>query len=165
VPDESWRAWWSEAEEQLATARELLSLKRHASAVFHAHMALELALKAIRLAPSRLEHLKGVTIGELKGYTIGQLGGLPLDKQHGLEAIADAPWHPRAASGVAAKQFAEIAADLGIQAKALYMATRYPDWPSGLTIPHERFSEVHSSKAIDAATAFLEPARRHLQGD
>src|SRR6266849_1810839 len=66
---EVYRAWWGESVEQLAVARELLTLERHSSTVFHAWMALELAIKAVRLAPARIGDLDFLTY-KLSTYTV-----------------------------------------------------------------------------------------------
>jgi len=91
---EVYRAWWGESVEQLAVARELLTLERHSSTVFHAWMALELAIKAVRLAPARIGDLDFLTY-KLSTYTVGDLGGLEHETGHrALLALMEHPGIP-----------------------------------------------------------------------
>ena len=156
-----WTAWWDEAKQQLAVARVLVEA-HGGSAIFHARMAVELAAKAVRLAPARVGNLH-VPVGELAGYTIGQLGGLEAKKGHDPSRILDASWHPDEALQEVFQVVAEIERELGLEPNTLYEACRYPDrWTGGATAPHTRLTLLHAQRVVTAAARFLEHCSVHL---
>ena len=156
MPDsQRWQPWWLEAENQSTVATELLQLGRFSSAVFHALMARELAVKALRLAPATYGDLRQATYGELKTYTYGQLGdGLDLRKGH--TPAADAPWLRGYPVAAVSTRIAAVEAELGLVAGALYEACRYPDvWPGTAQTPHLRIQEHHAREIAAAVDVLL----------
>jgi HEPN domain-containing protein len=157
--------WWAEAAEQLLAATELLDLKRYGSAVFHAWMALELAIKATRLAPARNADLD-FSIEQLDAFAVGTLGGLEHKKGHNeLLGLLNALWHPRAQAEHALATFEALERDLGIKPDQLYMACRYPDaWrPNAYVVPHNEFERQHADRAIAAALSFIQCVRDRFE--
>lgn len=162
---EPWMTHWDEAREQLAVAQELQAGSHHSSAVFHSLMALELAAKAVRLAPVRWRDLENTSWGELRTYTWGQLEqGLAPMRGHVAEDVLDAPWHPRSELGRPREVIAEIEAELGLASNTLYAASRYPDrWPDFGAPPYQRIHLEHADRLLQAVSQFFEVCRLRVE--
>jgi HEPN domain-containing protein len=155
------QAWWEQARHDLEIAGLLEDHGFHGSAVFHAWMSLELAIKAIRLAPARIADLD-FDIQDLGATTVDELGGLAHKTGHNeLLRLLNKPWHPKTEVKAALDDFAGLASAVGLEPDELYMACRYPDkWTTGP--PYAQFTPVHAERAIRAAASFENAVRDRI---
>jgi HEPN domain-containing protein len=161
---DNWRPWWDEAEHQSVVARELFDAGHFSSAIFHALMARELAIKALRSAPATYDDLEHATWDELEAFTYDDIGeGVGRGKGH--NPALDAPWQRGYDGAASARQINEVEHQLGLAAGSLYEACRYPDrWPAGATAPHQQLTSAHAQQVLAAVELVLEPCRPHFGG-
>jgi HEPN domain-containing protein len=164
MESDAWHPWWDEAEYQNAVAKELLAAHHFSSAIFHALMARELAIKALRTAPATYGDLEHATYDELQNYTWDQLGqGVGLRKDHFPKL--DAPWQRGYPASESAQQIADVETELGLAVNSLYEACRYPDrWPDGARAPHLRLDDRHAERVLATVEGLLITCRERFNG-